>query len=83
MKVLLGEMLPIGVRELLPGHDVSTAAYATRGRSERRVVGAPRDLLRRHLDRVSPQRLNRSRHGVAFVLISRLTTTSKAQGGSR
>lgn len=28
MKVLLDEMLPIGVRELLPSHDVSTAAYA-------------------------------------------------------
>jgi hypothetical protein len=28
VKVLLDEMLPIGARELLPGHDVSTAAYA-------------------------------------------------------
>lgn len=28
MKVLLDEMLPIGVRELLSRHDVSTAAYA-------------------------------------------------------
>jgi hypothetical protein len=27
VKVLLDEMLPIGVRELLPDHDVSTAAY--------------------------------------------------------
>jgi hypothetical protein len=28
VKVLLDEMLPVGVGELLPGHDVSTAAYA-------------------------------------------------------
>ncbi len=28
MKVLLDEMLPIGVRELLPGHNVFTAAHA-------------------------------------------------------
>ena len=28
MKVILDEMLPIGLRELLPAHDVVTAAYA-------------------------------------------------------
>ena len=27
MKVLLDEMLPIGVRQLLPEHEVMTAAY--------------------------------------------------------
>jgi hypothetical protein len=28
VKVILDEMLPIGLRELLPAHDVVTAAYA-------------------------------------------------------
>ena len=28
MRVLLDEMLPIGIRELLPGHEVVTASYA-------------------------------------------------------
>ncbi len=28
MRVLLDEMLPIGVRDLLPGHVVETATYA-------------------------------------------------------
>lgn len=73
MKVLLDEMLPIGVRELLPGHDVSTAAYAglagvPNGELIRRAVAAGFDVIV-SLDRGIPRQQNLSLHGIAFVLI--------------
>ena len=73
MKVLLDEMLPIGVRELLPGHEVSTAGYAglaglPNGELIRRAVEASFDVIVT-LDRGIPQQQNVRRHGIAFELI--------------
>lgn len=73
MKVLLDEMLPIDVRELLPGHDVSTAAYAElagvpNGELIRRAVAAGFDVIV-SLDRGIPQQQNLPRQGIALVLI--------------
>ena len=71
MKVLLDEMLPIGVRG--SGHDVSTAGYAglaglPNGELISRAVAAGFDVIV-SLDRGIPQQQNLERHGVAFVLI--------------
>lgn len=73
MKVLLDEMLPIGVRELLPGHEVSTAAYAglaglSNGELIRRAVEASFEVIVT-LDRGIPLQQNLPRHGIALVLI--------------
>lgn len=73
MKVLLDEMLPIGVRELLPSHDVSTAAYAglaglPNGELIDRAVAAGFDVLV-SLDRGILYQQNLTRHAIGFVLI--------------
>ena len=73
MKVLLDEMLPIGVRELLPGHDVSTAAYADlaglpNGELIDRAVAAGFNVVV-SLDRGIPHQQDLARHAIAFVLI--------------
>lgn len=70
MKVLLDEMLPIGVRELLPGHVVSTAAYAglPNGELIDRAVAAGFDVIM-SLDRGIPHQQNLAQHGIGFVLI--------------
>lgn len=62
MKVLLDEMLPIGVRELLPGHEVSTASFAglaglPNGELIRRAVEAGLEVIV-SLDRGIPQQQN-------------------------
>ncbi|MGH2382002.1 MAG: hypothetical protein ACRDG7_12385 [Candidatus Limnocylindria bacterium] len=74
MKVLLDEMLPIGVRELLPDHDVATAAYAglaglPNGELIERAVAAGFDVIL-SLDRGIPHQQNLARHAIGFVLIS-------------
>jgi hypothetical protein len=73
VKVLLDEMLPIDVREPMPGHEGSTAGYAglaglPNGELIRRVVEASFDVIVT-LDRGIPQQQNVRRHGIAFVLI--------------
>jgi len=71
--VLLDEMLPVGVRELLPGHEVVTAAYAG-------LAGLPNGLLLGRavsdgfdvivtLDLGIPHQQNLAQHDVAVVLI--------------
>lgn len=74
MKVLLDEMLPIGVRELLPEHDVSTAAYAglagiSNGEMIRRAIAAGFQVIVT-LDRGIPYQQNLAREPIGFVLIS-------------
>jgi hypothetical protein len=66
-------MLPIGVRELLPGHDLSTAAYAglaglPNGELIERAAEAGFDVIV-SLDRGIPHQQNLERHGIGFVLI--------------
>ena len=73
MKVLLDEMLPIGVRELVPGHEVSTAGYAglaglPNGELIRRAVEASFDVIVT-LDRGIPQQQNVRRHGYMTIEI--------------
>jgi hypothetical protein len=73
VKILLDEMLPIGVRELLPGHDVSTAAYAglagrPNGELIAGAVAAGFDVIM-SLDRGIPHQQNLARHAIGFVLI--------------
>ena len=73
MKVLLDEMLPIGVRELLPSHEVYSAAYAgfagiSNGEMIRRAIGAGFDVIVT-LDRGIPRQQNLERSGIGFVLI--------------
>lgn len=73
MRVLLDEMVPIGVRELLPDHDVSTAAYAgfaglPNGELIQRAVAAGFDILLT-LDRGIPHQQNLARYAIGFVLI--------------
>lgn len=73
MKVLLDEMLPIGVRDLLPSHDVFTVAYAgyaglPNGDLIRRAVADGFDIIIT-LDRGIQRQQNLSRYPVGFVLI--------------
>ncbi len=74
MKVQLDEMLPIGLRELLPAHDVVTAAYAG-------LAGIPNgDLISRAiaagfgvivtLDLGIPYQQNLAAQDIGFVLIA-------------
>jgi hypothetical protein len=74
LRVLLDEMLPTGVRELLPGHDVVTVAYAgfaglPNGELISRAVGAGFDVIVT-LDRGIEHQQNLSKHDIGFVLIS-------------
>jgi len=73
MKVLLDEMLPIGLRELLPGHDVHSAAHAgltgmSNGALIRAAVSDSFDVLVT-LDRGIPHQQNLARYSLGFVLI--------------
>ena len=73
MKVLLDEMPPIGMRELLPSHEVYSAAYAgfagiSNGEMIRRAIGAGFDVIVT-LDRGIPRQQNLERSGIGFVLI--------------
>ena len=73
MKVLLDEMLPIGVRELIPSHEVYSAAYAgfagiSNGEMIRRAIGAGFDVIVT-LDRGIPRQQNLERSGIGFLLI--------------
>ncbi len=57
MRILLDEMLPVGLRDLLPEHDVVTAAYAG-------LAGISNgEMLRR------PQQQDLNHHGIGLVLI--------------
>lgn len=73
MKILLDEMLPIGVRELMPGHDVTTAAYAglaglPNGELINRAIAAGFDVIM-SLDLGIPHQQNLARQNIGFVLI--------------
>lgn len=73
MKVLLDEMLPIGVALLLPGHDVTTVKVAgftglTNGELLRRAAAAGYDVLLT-ADRNLPDQQNISATQVAVVLV--------------
>ena len=73
MKVLLDEMLPIGVREFLPSHEVYSAAYAglagiSNGEMIRRAIDAGFDVIVT-LDRGIPHQQNLERSGIGFVLV--------------
>ncbi len=73
MRVLLDEMLPIGVSELLVGHDVATAAYVglagiPNGEMISRAVSAGFDVIVT-LDRGIPHQQNLVHHEIGFVLI--------------
>ncbi len=73
MKVLLDEMLPIGVRDFLPEHEVVTAAYAglagvSNGVMITRAQEEGFDVIV-SLDRGIPHQQNLDRYGVGFVLI--------------
>lgn len=73
MKVLLDEMLPIGVRQLLPEHQVMTAAYVglagvSNGEMISRAISDGFDVIV-SLDRGIPHQQNLGRYAVGFVLI--------------
>lgn len=73
MKVLLDEMLPVGVRELLPSHDVYTAAYVglagvSNGELIRRAIDAGFEVVV-SLDRGIPHQQNLDQAGIGFVLL--------------
>ena len=73
MKVLLDEMLPIGVRQLLPGHEVVTAAYAglagvSNGEMISQAMSKGFDVIV-SLDRGIPNQQNLDRYGIGFILI--------------
>lgn len=73
MRILLDEMLPIGVRELLPGHDVATAAYTgfaglSNGELIERAIQSGYDVLVT-LDRGIPHQQHLSEAAIGFVLI--------------
>lgn len=73
MRVLLDEMLPIGVRELLPGHEVVSATYAglagvPNGELLRRAVADGFDILVT-LDLGIPAQQGVARQGISVVLI--------------
>ena len=73
MKVLLDEMLPISVRQLLPDHQVMTAAYVglagvSNGEMISRAISDGFDVIV-SLDRGIPHQQNLDRHAVGFVFI--------------
>ncbi len=73
MKVLLDEMLPVGIRELLPAHEVVTASYAglagiSNGEMIKGAVAGGFDVIVT-LDRGIPRQQNLDRYPVGFVLI--------------
>lgn len=73
MKVLLDEMLPVGLRELLPSHDVYTAAYVglagiSNGEMIRRATAAGFEVVV-SLDRGIPHQQNLDRAAIGFVLV--------------
>lgn len=73
MKVLLDEMLPIGVRQFLSAHEVETAAHAglagvSNGEMISRAMEAGFDVIV-SLDRGIPNQQNLDRYGIGFVLI--------------
>ena len=73
MRVLLDEMLSIGVREFLPSHEVYSAAYAglagtSNGEMIRRAIDAGFDVIVT-LDRGIPHQQNLERFEIGFVLI--------------
>lgn len=73
MKVLLDEMLPVGVRELLPDHEVVTASYAQlsgipNGEMIDGAVAAAFDVIVT-LDVGIPFQQNLTRRPIALVLI--------------
>ena len=73
MKVLLDEMLPNGVRQLLPDHQVMTAAYVglagvSNGEMISRAVSEGFDVIV-SLDRGIPHQQNLDRYAIGFVLI--------------
>jgi hypothetical protein len=73
VKVLLDEMLPIGVRDFLPQHNVVTAAHAglagvSNGEMIRRAVEEGFEVIV-SLDRGIPHQQNLDRYGIGFVLI--------------
>ena len=70
MKVLLDEMLPIGVRQFLPQHDVVTAAFAglagiSNGEMIRRAIDGGFDVIV-SLDLGIPHQQNLDRHGTSI-----------------
>jgi hypothetical protein len=73
VKVLLDEMLPIGVRQFLPDHQVVTAAYAglagvSNGEMISRAIDTGFDVIV-SLDRGIPHQQNLDQYGIGFVLI--------------
>ena len=73
MKVLLDEMLPIGLRELLTEHDVVTAGYAglagiPNGQMIEGAIAADFDVILT-LDRGIQHQQNLDRYPIGFVLI--------------
>jgi len=73
VKVLLDEMLPIGVRQLLPEYQVMTAAYVglagvSNGEMISRAISDGFDVIV-SLDRGIPHQQNLDRYAVGFVLI--------------
>jgi hypothetical protein len=73
VKILLDKMLPIGLSELLAGHEVVTAAYAgfaglPNGELIRRAVSEGFDVIVT-LDRGIPHQQNLAQREVGFVLI--------------
>jgi len=73
LRVLLDEMLPIGIRDLLPTHEVQSAAFAglaglSNGEMIRRAVAAGFEAIVT-LDRGIPHQQNLERAGIGFVLI--------------
>ncbi len=74
MRVLLDEMLPIGLRALLPDHDVATAAYVglagvSNGEMLRRAASEGFDVIIT-LDRGIPHQQDLDQHGIGLVLIA-------------
>lgn len=73
MRILLDEMLPVGLRDLLPEHDVVTAAYAglagiSNGEMLRRAIIAKFTVVIT-LDRGIPHQQDLNHHGIGLVLI--------------
>lgn len=74
MRVLLDEMLPIGLRDLLPGHEVVTAAHAgltglSNGELIARAVALGFQVLVT-LDVGIQHQQNLVKYAIGFVLIS-------------
>lgn len=73
MRILLDEMLPIGLQDLLPEHDVATAAYAglagiSNGEMLRGAIESDFAVVIT-LDRGIPHQQDLNQHGIGLVLI--------------